>query len=386
MPVTWLEAEPTVQAASSVNERVIADEPESTIINHFIRKTPIVSLVQTCEEVIKLFAETLDCECVVVNDEKQRPRGLVMKNRLMIIQTHRFGRELFYSRSIAKIMDHHPLIIDHQVSTQELLDLALGRGERTLYDCVIVTEEERFIGILTMADLLHISRLLQRQSVESQIRTIRGAEAMIQEIDHSVVDVHKAAQLGETMSETMLDLTLKGKSELTKVTAAFRNISNRTTEQEGQIGELQERAGSIGKVSKLIRELADQCNLLAVNASIESARAGEHGRGFAVVANEVRQLATQTKQSAEDISKLIQSIMDSVKQTVDLVSLGREEAATSQSYVKEATHLFEQLFHAAANNRTSAKEIGKLSNQAFEQSESVNEEIKRLILEMENKE
>ena len=222
MPVTWLEAEPTVQAASSVNERVIADEPESTIINHFIRKTPIVSLVQTCEEVIKLFAETLDCECVVVNDEKQRPRGLVMKNRLMIIQTHRFGRELFYSRSIAKIMDHHPLIIDHQVSTQELLDLALGRGERTLYDCVIVTEEERFIGILTMADLLHISRLLQRQSVESQIRTIRGAEAMIQEIDHSVVDVHKAAQLGETMSEAMLDLTLKGKSELTKVTAAFR--------------------------------------------------------------------------------------------------------------------------------------------------------------------
>ena len=78
--------------------------------------------------------------------------------------------------------------------------------------------------------------------------------------------------------------------------------------------------------------------------------------------------------------------MDSVKQTVDLVSLGREEAATSQSYVKEASHLFEQLFHAAANNRTSAKEIGMLSNQAFEQSESVNGEIKRLILEMENKE
>ena len=124
-----------------------------------------------------------------------------MKNQLMIIHYTSFWPRIFYSRSIAKIMDHNPLIIDRQVSTQELLDLALGRGERTLYDCVIVTEEERFIGILTMADLLQISRLLQRQSVESQIRTIRGAEAMIQEIDHSVVDVHKAAQLGETMSE-----------------------------------------------------------------------------------------------------------------------------------------------------------------------------------------
>lgn len=375
MSVTWLEAEPTVQATIPVN-----------LLYPFIRKTPIVSLVQTCEEVIKLFAATADCECVVVNDENNRPQGLVMKNRLMIIQTHRFGREIFYGRSVVKIMDHHPLIIDHQVTPQQLLDLALGREERTLYDCVILTEEERFLGILTMADLLHISRLLQRQSVESQIRTIRGAELMIQDIDQSVVDVHKAAKLGETMSETMVDLTLRGKNELTKVTAAFQSISERTTEQEDQIEELQERAGSIGKVSRLIRELADQCNLLAVNATIEAARAGDHGRGFAVVANEVRQLASQTKQSADDINHFIQSILDSVKQTVELVSLGREEAVSSQSYVKEAAYLFEQLFHAAANNRTSAKEIGMLSNHAFEQSESVNGQIKRLICEMENKE
>ncbi|BBH18955.1 hypothetical protein Back11_03000 [Paenibacillus baekrokdamisoli] len=383
MTVAWLEAEveaaPEAQIEIPMNERVVS---ETSVLGDFIRKTPSVALSLTSEEVIALFAITPDCECVVVCDEKNRARGLVMKNRLMIIQTHRFGRELYYGRSIAKIMDYHPLIIDKNTLPQEVLDRALSREEKTLYDCVVVTDEDRFVGILTMADLLNISRLLQRQSVHSQIRTIRGAEAMIQEIDQSVVEVHKAAQLGESMSAAMVDLTLKGKNELNKVTAAFHSISNRATEQEGQIGDLQERAGSIGKVSGLIRELADQCNLLAINATIEAARAGDHGRGFAVVANEVRQLATQTKQSAEDINQLIKSILEAVKQTVQLVRTGREETAVSQSSVKEATDVFEKLFHAAANNSKSAKQIDTLSTHAYEQSERVSDEIKRLITDM----
>lgn len=379
MTVAWLETEQKDLAEVTINASVIS---EDSIIEDFIRNTPTVSLSLTCEEVIAVFAMTPDCECVVVCDDNNQPQGLVMKNRLMIIQTHRFGRELYYGRSIAKIMDHHPLIINKGTPPQEVLDRTLSREERTLYDCVVVTEEEQFIGILTMADLLNISRLLQNQSVQSQISTMNDAEMMIQNIDKSVVEVLKAAQLGEGISEKMVDLTLQGKNELNKVTTAFLSISARTSEQEGQIVELQERADSIGKVSGLIRELADQCNLLAINATIEAARAGDHGRGFAVVADEVRHLATQTKQSADNISQLIKSILEAVRQTVQLVSSGREETAVSQKYVKEAADVFEQLFHEAANNSDSVKEIGTLSTRAYEQSELVSDEIKRLITEM----
>ena len=166
------------------------------------------------------------------------------------------------------------------------------------------------------------------------------------------------------------------------MSAAIRGMSQRANIQEHQIGELQERAGSIGSVSRLIRELADQCNLLAVNATIEAARAGDHGRGFAVVADEVRMLATQTKSSADDINRLIGSILDAVKETVRQVGLGRTEADASQTYVQEAADVFQSLFHAAANNSSSAADIGRLSNQAYDQAQQVTERIQALMDDM----
>ncbi|GGD52657.1 methyl-accepting chemotaxis protein [Paenibacillus nasutitermitis] len=348
----------------------------------FIRPAPVVYASHTCQEVIQQFGSEPDCDCVVVCDDANKPRGLVMKRNLTIIQTHRFGRELYYSRSIVKLMDAHPIVIDEHTPPQKLLDLALGRNEKTLYDSVIVTSEERLIGILSVADLLHLSRLMQRLSIESQLRTIHGAESMIRGIDQAVVHVRSASEQGETMSRVMVDLTLQGKKELDKITAAFRSLSENTTKQEEQISELQQRASSISSVSRLIRDLAEQCNLLAVNATIEAARAGEHGRGFAVVANEVRLLANQTKQSADQIHALIRSILESVQQSVALVGEGRAEAASSKANVQAAFDAFEQLFQAAANNSRSAKEIGSLSKKANTQSEYVMCEMKRLVNEI----
>ncbi|MBM7564109.1 methyl-accepting chemotaxis protein [Paenibacillus sacheonensis] len=355
---------------------------EPGLVISFIRKTPFIAASQTCEEIIGLFASAPDNECVVVCDGQERPLGLVMKNRLTIIQTHRFGREIYYGRSITKLMDKQPLAVECDVSPQELLDRALSREDRTLYDCVVVTEGGRCIGILTMSDLLKLSRLLQERTVQTQLAMIQGAKTMISDIDRSVLEVHEASAKGEAMSKTMLDLTLKGKNELDKVSAAIQSMSQRTNIQEEQIGELQERAGSIGTVSRLIRELADRCNLLAVNATIEAARAGEHGKGFAVVASEVRLLATQTKSSADDINRLIGSILAAVKETVQLVGHGRAEANASQGYVREAADVFQQLFHAAADNSGSAAEIGRLSDDAYDQAQRVTESMESLMRDM----
>lgn len=380
MTVTWMEA--AVAAKETVVVNIVERESNEKLLREFIRKAPVVQGTHTCKEVIDQFGLQPDCNCIVVCDEANKPLGLVMKSRLSIIETHRFGREIYYGRSIVKLMDTDSLVVDKMISPQELLDRALGRDEATLYDCVILTDGGSFLGVMTVADLLRLSRVLQQQSIASQIRTVNGAESMINEIDKSVVNVLSAAQLGEQMSETMVDLTLKGKNELDKVTGAIRSLNENATKQEGQIQELQESANSIGSVSKLIRDLADQCNLLAVNATIEAARAGEHGRSFAVVADEVRHLAARTKQSADEINKMIKTIMESVRHTVDLVGMGRTETESSQANIGVAFQVFEQLFHAAANNSKSAKEIGRLSSQAYQQSERVTEEMKRLVGEM----
>jgi len=236
--------------------------------------------------------------------------------------------------------------------------------------------------MLTMSDLLAISRLLQQRSVKSQIRTVKGTDEMMQQIDKAIVNVHEAAQFGEQMSETMVDLTNRGKFELDKVTASFKRLAEKTILQEQQIADLQKRADAISSVSKLIRELADQSNLLAINASIEAARAGEHGSGFSVVAAEIRKLSAQTKQSANDINGLIRSITEAVAETVQLVADGQQDVAASEVSVKEASGVFGELFHAAGGNRESAQQIGLLANQAYQQSEQVIKGMEKLIGKM----
>ncbi|MFD0712328.1 methyl-accepting chemotaxis protein [Paenibacillus sp. GCM10027626] len=357
---------------------------EPLLIQHFLRKALIVSPSQTCREVIEQFLAMKESEgeCAIVCEAGNIPVGLVMKSRLSLLQTHRFGRELYYERSIAKLMDREPLIIELSESAHELIDKAMGRDESTLYDCVIITEHGRIAGVLTMSDLLRMSRMLQQQSLQSQISTIKGTDELMQQIDKAVVNVHEAAQFGEQMSLGMVDLTHKGKNELEKVTVAFKRLAEKTIRQEQQIAELQKRADAISSVSKLIRELAEQSNLLAVNASIEAARAGEHGSGFSVVAAEIRKLSAQTKQSAEDINGLLRSIAEAVEQTVQLVAEGQQDAAASAASVDEASGVFGELFHAAGGNRESAQQIGLLAKQAFHQSEQVMEEMQRLIGEM----
>jgi len=357
-----------------------SDEPP--LIRQFLREAFLVSKSQSCREVIEMFHEMTDGECAIVCEADQIPMGLVMKSRLSLLQTHRFGRELYYERSITKLMDPEPLIIELSSSAQVVIDQAMAREEKTLYDCVIVTSEGKIVGMLTMSDLLAISRLLQQHSLKSQIRTVKGTDEMMQQIDRAIVNVREAAQYGDQMSETMVDLTNRGKYELDKVTASFKRLAEKTIRQEQQIADLQKRADAISSVSKLIRELADQSNLLAINASIEAARAGEHGSGFSVVAAEIRKLSAQTKQSANDINGLIRAITDAVAETVQLVADGQQDVAASEVSVKEAAGVFGELFHAAGGNRESAQQIGLLANQAYQQSEQVMQGMDQLVGKM----
>ncbi|MBB3109564.1 methyl-accepting chemotaxis protein [Paenibacillus phyllosphaerae] len=362
---------------------VAKPEPSvSSVLASFIRPAMTVLPAERCCDVIEQFNAAPDHVCVVVCDEAKRPLGLVMKGQLSRLQAQRFGKELFFERSITKLMDVNPLIVELAIGEQQLLDFALNREERTLYDCVIVVREGKLEGILTMSDLLSISRLLQEQAVSMQVKTMSGAEAMVHEIDRSVEEVLKAARHGEAISEQMVDYTLHGKNELTTVRSAFMQISELTSRQVEQIRQLQERADAIGAVSNLIRNLAEQCNLLAMNASIEAARAGEHGRGFAVVAGEVGKLATQTKRSANDISSLIHSILESVNVTASLVEQSREQVLSSERSVDNAGGAFEQLFHAAAGNRASAVTIEQLSDEAYKQSERVANELNKIMASM----
>ena len=139
------------------------------------------------------------------------------------------------------------------------------------------------------------------------------------------------------------------------------------------IGHVAERSDDINRILEVIRGIAEQTNLLALNAAIEAARAGEQGRGFAVVADEVRTLASKTRESTDEISQMIDGLQQEVQQTVTVIRGGVDRATTAVDRTRSAD---ESLAEVVGRIATIVEHVTQVATAAEEKS-SVSEEINR---------
>jgi len=215
------------------------------------------------------------------------------------------------------------------------------------------------------------------------------SDAMI-EMAQTVADVSGYAETASGFSLDVLNKTGAGDKLVQRTVNDISELSGILTEATTTIGQLKEDSINIGSVVDMISGIAEQTNLLALNAAIEAARAGDHGRGFAVVADEVRALASNTRESTDEIQRLIKAIQQSSSASVTAMNEGSQRALDSVEQAREVGQAFSEISAAvshindmntqvktasekqrvvAENVRLSVSEV---SNVAVETSESAN--------------
>ncbi len=177
---------------------------------------------------------------------------------------------------------------------------------------------------------------LQRQALHTASDASHALSSIFETVNSSRIALGKDA-------EHIQQESINGEKQLEKTTVQLRELVAQVADSVESMGMLSENRRKISDVLSVITSISGQTNLLALNAAIEAARAGEHGRGFAVVADEVRQLATQTQGSTEEIRDIMESLEDRAGKTEALMAVSNEMSRQSLAEIEQLAVNFENM-------------------------------------------
>ncbi|MEQ1821758.1 MAG: methyl-accepting chemotaxis protein [Fimbriimonadaceae bacterium] len=200
------------------------------------------------------------------------------------------------------------------------------------------------------------------QQLHNSIETAaKGSVKQLETVDHSLEALDSAnaslATVGET-AQAMASNASKGEDSVFRTMAAMDSIAAQATKSSEEVQKLQEKGQKIGSIVSAIEDIAEQTNLLALNAAIEAARAGEHGRGFAVVADEVRKLAQEASDAAKEIGLLIKDVSQTVGQAVSSFEKMSEEVSQGSARSEETGEVLRTILESINNTVSQIVKVG----------------------------
>lgn len=265
------------------------------------------------------------------------------------------------------------------------------------------SKEDRMKAILATTKILNLEQQLVldayeeevtriKEETEEQKRAIREhvasasqnlaaiseeTDASYQHLCNQSNEIVKLANTGSSLSKQAEERALKGKEQLHKQTINLTNIQDSVNEISSDVRVLLDISKQTQEIVEIVTGIADQTNLLSLNAAIEAARAGEHGRGFSVVADEVRKLAEETKKSVTTVSSLTintNTQIEKLKKSLEMI----KNAVTSENHTMEETaktfqEILDALDQAKLQNQKIEEELASFVNRTFELGDAFKE-------------
>ena len=260
-----------------------------------------------------------------------------------------------------------------EIKTQQRTMLQVATQASEISNRVAAASEE------LSAQVEEVSRgaEMQRQRVEST------ASAM-SEMNATVLEVARSAGQAAGQSDGTRQKAVQGAELVSRVIASINAVNAVGQKLRGNMEELGTQAESIGGVMNVISDIADQTNLLALNAAIEAARAGEAGRGFAVVADEVRKLAEKTMQATREVGSSIDAVQHSARINIDEVGKAVASVEQATGLADSSGEALSEIVDLASSNSSVVASIATAAEQQSATSEEINsaiDEINRIVAE-----
>jgi methyl-accepting chemotaxis protein len=249
------------------------------------------------------------------------------------VSSHRLDEVGQLARSFQRMVDQL-----REIPVQ--LDLQVRQTAQLVARLAVMVQEQR------QAVARQATSLEQTQVTAEEIRLISGQAAQQAK---EVLEAASGAEAVAAGGEQALMQTLEGLSAIRSQTEIIVK----------RVRELDERKNQLGRITDTVKDLADQSNLLALNAGIEAMRAGEHGKGFGLVAREVRELAEQSRKSTDQVEEILGKLDEAIRQTVELSASGGKRMDAGMEQMKASGKVLRQLAALVRANSESVRRIAE---------------------------
>jgi methyl-accepting chemotaxis protein len=297
---------------------------------------------------------------------------------------------LWLTRSITKPLNEG-VVVAHRISEGDLtaqIETAGTDETGQLMSALknMVTKLQSIIGEVKNAasniasasyELNASSELMSKGAGEQASRATQVATAS-EEMSQTVLDIAKNTSSIETSAIDTTKLAKDGEIVVNKSVDKVKSIAHTIDQSAQLVKSLGERSNQIGEIVTVINDIADQTNLLALNAAIEAARAGEQGRGFAVVADEVRKLAERTGNSTAEIGDMVKSIQNEVHQVVVSMENITKEVKAGVDLSAQAGDVLRNIVESADKLHLMVQQIASATEEMASTSEEINKDIEMI--------